>query len=79
VLAATGCGFGDVVDVTVFIVDPKATFERIWETAREYWGETAGRGVNGFRAPNKTSIAALQLLAVQMYRLRRCALLGRFC
>ena len=29
----------------------------------------------GLRAPNKTSIAALQLLAVQAYCLRRCALL----
>jgi enamine deaminase RidA (YjgF/YER057c/UK114 family) len=39
VLAAAGCTFADVVDVTVFIVDPESTFERIWEVAREYWGE----------------------------------------
>ena len=30
VLAAAGCSFDDVVDVTVFIVDPASTFERIW-------------------------------------------------
>ena len=39
VLAAAGCSFDDVVDVTVFIVDPAARFEKIWEVAREYWGE----------------------------------------
>lgn len=39
ILAAAGCSFADVVDVTVFIVDPQSRFERIWEVAREYWGE----------------------------------------
>jgi enamine deaminase RidA (YjgF/YER057c/UK114 family) len=39
VLAAAGCGFEDVVDVTVFIVDPQSRFERIWNVAQEYWGE----------------------------------------
>lgn len=39
VLAAAGCSFADVVDVTIFIVDPESRFERIWEVAREYWGE----------------------------------------
>ncbi|QBE65668.1 RidA family protein [Pseudoduganella lutea] len=39
VLAAAGCTFDDVVDVTVFIVDPQTRFERIWEVAREFWGE----------------------------------------
>ncbi|MEW6373775.1 MAG: RidA family protein [Pseudomonadota bacterium] len=39
ILAAAGGGFGDVVDVTVFIVDPEARFERIWSVAQEYWGE----------------------------------------
>lgn len=38
VLAAAGCTFGDVVDVTVFIVDPESIFERIWDLARDYWG-----------------------------------------
>ena len=39
ILAAAGCSFADVVDVTVFIVDPQPRFERIWEVARDYWGE----------------------------------------
>ena len=39
VLAAAGCSFADVVDVTMFLVDPASTFERIWEVARDYWGE----------------------------------------
>ncbi|WP_326543350.1 RidA family protein [Pseudorhodoferax sp.] len=39
VLAAAGCSFDDVVDVTVFIVDPASRFERIWAVVPEYWGE----------------------------------------
>jgi enamine deaminase RidA (YjgF/YER057c/UK114 family) len=39
VLAAAGCSFDDVVDVTVFIVDPAARFERIWAVVPEYWGQ----------------------------------------
>ncbi|SFG95179.1 RidA family protein [Pseudomonas sp. NFACC45] len=37
-LAAAGCTFDDVVDVTVFIVDPESTFERIWKVVPEFWG-----------------------------------------
>ncbi len=40
VLAAAGCSFDDVVDVTVFMVDPASTFERIWPlVVKEFWGE----------------------------------------
>ena len=39
VLAAARCSFDDVVDVTVFIVDPEQRFERIWSVAQQYWGE----------------------------------------
>lgn len=39
ILAAAGCGFRDVVDVTVFIVDPEKNFEAIWEVFGERWGE----------------------------------------
>lgn len=39
ILAAADCSFDDVVDVTVFMVDPAATFEEIWEVVPEYWGE----------------------------------------
>lgn len=37
VLKAAGCTFDDVIDVTVFIVDPESVFERIWTVAQEYW------------------------------------------
>jgi len=39
VLGAAGCRFADVVDVTVFIVEPERNFEAIWEVVPEYWGE----------------------------------------
>jgi enamine deaminase RidA (YjgF/YER057c/UK114 family) len=39
VLGAAGCTFDDVVDVTVFLVDPASTFERVWAIVPEYWGE----------------------------------------
>ena len=39
VLRAAGCTFDDVVDVTVFLVDPEATFKRVWEVVPEYWGD----------------------------------------
>jgi enamine deaminase RidA (YjgF/YER057c/UK114 family) len=39
VLAAAGCTFDDVVDVTVFIVDPEKNFERMWAIVPEFWGE----------------------------------------
>jgi enamine deaminase RidA (YjgF/YER057c/UK114 family) len=39
ILKAAGCSFGDVQDVTVFMVNPESTFETIWEVVPEYWGE----------------------------------------
>lgn len=39
VLAAAGCTFDDVVDVTVFMVDAEAIFERVWQIVPEYWGQ----------------------------------------
>ena len=39
VLRAAGCSFDDVVDVTVFIVDPASRFEAIWKEVAPYWGE----------------------------------------
>lgn len=38
ILKAAGCTFDDVVDVTVFMVDPQTTFETIWKVVPEYWG-----------------------------------------
>lgn len=39
ILAAAGCSFDDVVDVTAFIVDPATNFEPIWKIFGEYWGD----------------------------------------
>lgn len=39
VLAAAGCTFADVIDVTVFMVDPQAHLEKAWPVVAEYWGE----------------------------------------
>ncbi len=39
VLAAAGCSFDDVIDVTVFMVDPETNFEKVWAIVPEYWGE----------------------------------------
>jgi enamine deaminase RidA (YjgF/YER057c/UK114 family) len=40
ILAAAGCSFDDVIDVTVFLVDPERTFEKVWPIAiEEYWGQ----------------------------------------
>lgn len=38
ILAAAGCSFEDVVDVTVFIVDPEANFDTAWRVFPDYWG-----------------------------------------
>ncbi|MCR4159706.1 RidA family protein [Kerstersia gyiorum] len=50
VLMAAGCTFSDVVDVTLFVVDPESNLEAIWSVFPEYWGEApypalAGIGV----------------------------------
>lgn len=39
ILQAAGCSFDDVVDATIFVVDPEKNFETAWEVAREFWGE----------------------------------------
>lgn len=38
ILAAADCSFDDVIDVTVFMVDPQSTFERVWSVVPEFWG-----------------------------------------
>jgi enamine deaminase RidA (YjgF/YER057c/UK114 family) len=57
VLAAANCTFQDVVDVTVFIVDPESKFERIWEVLRDYWGEAP--------YPNVTAVGVTWLYGFQ--------------
>ncbi|MEW5714739.1 RidA family protein [Pseudomonas sp. SB113] len=39
ILSTAGCTFDDVIDVTVFIVDPESRFETIWKVVPEFWGE----------------------------------------
>ncbi len=39
ILQAAGCTFDDVIDVTVFIVDPESRFETIWKVVPEFWGD----------------------------------------
>ncbi len=39
VLAAAGCTFDDVVDVTAFLVDPQNTLDTVWKVLPDYWGE----------------------------------------
>lgn len=42
ILDAAGCSFDDVIDVTVFMVDPQAIFERVWNlVVSEYLGRGA--------------------------------------
>jgi len=57
VLGAAGCSFADVVDVTVFIVDPEQRFERIWSVAQEFWGEAP--------YPNVTAVGVTWLYGFQ--------------
>ena len=47
ILNAAGCTFDDVIDVTVFIVDPASTFEKIWEVVPEFWGEAPHPALTG--------------------------------
>lgn len=39
ILAAAGCSFADVVDVTVFMVDPARHFDAVWPVVMAHWGE----------------------------------------
>ena len=57
VLGAAGCAFSDVVDVTVFIVDPESTFQRIWDVVGEYWGDAP--------YPNVTAVGVTWLYGFQ--------------
>lgn len=47
ILAEAGCSFGDVVDVTVFIVDPEKNLERAWKVVPEFWGEAPHPALTG--------------------------------
>lgn len=47
VLFAAGCTFEDVVDVTVFVVDPESNLETIWSVVPEFWGEAPYPALTG--------------------------------
>lgn len=47
ILAAAGSTFDDVVDVTVFIVDPERNLEAVWAVLPEYWGEAPYPALTG--------------------------------
>lgn len=38
ILGAAGCTFDDVVDTTVFLVDPEKNFDTAFAVMQEYWG-----------------------------------------
>lgn len=57
VLSAAGCTFDDVVDVTVFMVDPEAIFEKVWEIVPDYWGDAP--------YPNITAVGVTWLYGFQ--------------
>jgi enamine deaminase RidA (YjgF/YER057c/UK114 family) len=38
ILMEADCTFDDVIDVTIFMVDPESTFEKIWKVVPEFWG-----------------------------------------
>lgn len=38
ILAEAGCRFDDVIDVTIFMVDPESKVEEIWSVVPDYWG-----------------------------------------
>ena len=39
ILEAAGCRFSDVIDVTVFMVNPEQNFEAAWPVVLEHWGD----------------------------------------
>lgn len=40
ILDEAGSSFDDVIDTTLFMVNPDAQFETIWAVAADYWGES---------------------------------------
>jgi len=39
ILAAAGRSFDDVIDVTVFVVDPEKNLDTVWKVLPDYWGQ----------------------------------------
>jgi enamine deaminase RidA (YjgF/YER057c/UK114 family) len=39
VLAAGGCSFDDIVDFTIYVVDPESVLDIVFKVRDEFWGE----------------------------------------
>lgn len=57
VLRAAGASFDDVVDVTLFMVEPEAIFETVWPVLGRNWGEAP--------FPNVTAVGVTWLAGFQ--------------
>jgi enamine deaminase RidA (YjgF/YER057c/UK114 family) len=57
VLNAAGGSFDDVIDVTLFLVEPDQTFDRIFPVLGEFWGEAP--------YPNVTAVGVTWLAGFQ--------------
>lgn len=47
ILSAAGCTFDDVIDVTLFIVDPESKLDTVWKVLPDYWGEAPDPTLTG--------------------------------
>lgn len=47
VLEAAGCTFDDVIDVTLFLVDPQSTLDTLWKVLPDYWGDAPYPALTG--------------------------------
>ncbi|SDM56224.1 Enamine deaminase RidA, house cleaning of reactive enamine intermediates, YjgF/YER057c/UK114 family [Oryzisolibacter propanilivorax] len=50
VLHAAGCTFQDVIDVTVFVVDPQQHLQAVWDVVLQHWGEAPYPALTGVGA-----------------------------
>jgi len=51
VLAAAGCSFAHVLDVTLFLVNPEANLETLWKVLPDYWGDAPYPALTGVGVP----------------------------
>ena len=47
VLAAAGCTFADVVDVTLYLVNPEQHLDTLWKVLPEFWGSAPYPALTG--------------------------------
>ena len=51
VLAAAGCTFAHVLDVTLFLVDPEKNLDTLWKVLPDYWGDAPYPALTGLGVP----------------------------